>query len=180
MGRFIDNLRAEQQNKQMIKDIKKASRERAKYVKSLNFSSNREVKALVGDIQKSNYIDIWFYGDKVNAGSTILYYSNYGLENFQLDELRRLTEYVKTQIRNPHYTYRIQPLYGSGGGSTQGYYGLNQAGNAQWFGGDSSLPIIGYIIHNDNYDKSKGLFRCWDTIQRKYRLWDTKNRRYLN
>lgn len=159
--RFFDNMRSTFQQNQMRRDMQKIAKDRQRYVNSLDFSSNPGTHALVADIKKTNYIDIAFYTDRVYASNKILSLSTYGFSRLEVDELRKLVESVKKQLHNPHYTYRIQNILDTG---------------ASW----THDVLIGYTLHNDNYNKYQGIFRYWDEKQRRYRIWDVKNQKFLN
>ena len=161
---------------------KKESIERKLYVHSIDFDADLQIKKMIEDALKTNYLDIFVYEDRIQAAGSTFYFQNYGKEDIHLDEAKKLAIYIKGKFSKSRYDYRIQPLYDfSGGGATGGYYGLNQSGSVEWFSGSSSGDkIVGWRIHNENYNVSTGIFKEWNSELHRYRLWDVKNCKYLN
>lgn len=161
---------------------KKELIERKLYVHSINYDTDFQIKKMIEDALKTNYLDIFVYKDRIQAAYSTFYFKNYGKENIRLDEAKKLALYIKGKFSKSRYSYRIQPLYDfRGGGSIEGYYGLNQRGSVEWFSGDSSgCEIVGWRIHNENYDISTGIFKEWNSELHRYRRWDVKNRKYLD
>lgn len=162
---------------------KKESIERVFTVNSINYDTDSGIHRMIQDVLKTNYLDIFVYTNRIQAAYSTLYFKDYGKSDIQLDEAKKLAAYIKKRL-NTKYSYRIQPLYDvtGKGGATSGNYGLNQRGSVEWFSGDSSsgYGIVGWRIHNENYNLSSGIFKEWDKEKRRYRQWDVKNRRYLD
>lgn len=141
---------------------------------------------MIEDVLKTNYLDIYVYEDRIQAAYSTFYFKDYGKEKILLDEAKKLASYIKGKISKSRYSYRIQPLreFSGGGGATDGYYGLNQGGSVEWFSGsslgDDGLRIVGWRIHNENYNTYTGIYKEWNSELHRYRLWDVKNRKYLD
>lgn len=161
---------------------KKGSIERSLYVLSINYDTDLQIKKMIEDALKTNYLDIFVYEDRIQAAYSTFYFKDYGKGNIHLDEAKKLASYIKGKFSKSRYSYRIQPLYDcSGGNSTSGYYGLNQSGSVEWFsGGSSGGEIVGWRIHNENYNIGTGIFKEWNSKLHRYRLWDVRNRKYLD
>lgn len=165
---------------------KKESIERTLYVQSINYDADIQIKKMIEDVLKTNYLDIYVYKDYIRAARANFYFKDYGKENLYLDEAKKLAQYIKGKVSKSRDSYYIQPIHEvtGRGGATDGYYGLNQRGSVEWFSGgsfeDDGLTIVGWRVHNENYDIHTGIYKEWDSKLHRYRLWDTKNCKYLD
>lgn len=162
---------------------KKEKIERSLYVRSINYETDPLIQKMVQDVLQTNYLDIIVYKNRIVAGGLGFYFSNYGKNNIELDEARKLAEYIKKRATKFRYSYRVQPVEELiAKGSVGGYYGINHRGSAEWFSGDSSdgFSLIGWRIHNENFDIGRGIYKEWSSELHRYRRWDVKNQRYLD
>ena len=180
---FINNLKKSYYDKVDRMTRKKESIERTVHLLSINYNADSQIQKMMEDVLKANYLDIFVYEDCIKAAHSTFYFKDYGKENLRKDEIKKFALHIKggvSKLRSK-YVYCLRPIYDfTGGGAINGHYGLNQRGNVEWFSGDSSGEIVGWRVHNENYDVSAGIFKEWSVELHRYRRWDVKNRRYLD